>query len=279
MPASAHMTGKTIAARPWTAFFAIWAQRSLILQLVRREVLNRYKGSVLGLLWSIIYPLMLLAVYTFVFRVVFNARWDPNGGNLDYALVLFAGLIVFNFFSESLASSPRLLQSHVSFVKKVVFPLEILAGVVIGNALFHALVSLAVLLAAIWVVQGSLSWTLVLLPLIWLPLVMLTLGFVWLISALGVYLRDLNELINVALLMLFFMSPILYPVHALPEWLRPYMLLNPLAPLVEQTRSVALHGQVPGLVPWLLTLALSWLVAWLGFAWFQKTREGFADVL
>ncbi|MBK5929406.1 sugar ABC transporter permease [Halochromatium salexigens] len=249
--------------------------------MTRREVSGRYRGSILGLLWSLLTPILMLMVYTFVFSVVFRARWGIDGeeNKTQFAVVLFVGLIIHALFSEVINRAPALIVGHVNYVKKVVFPLEILPVVSMGAALFQALMSLGVLLLAFVLLNGFVHWTLVLLPLVLLPLVCLTLGLAWLLASLGVFLRDVGQVTGIVTMMLLFLAPIFYPMSALPEALRPWMLLNPLTFIIEQSRQVLLLGQMPN---W-LGLALYSLVAcgigYAGYAWFQKTRKGFADVL
>lgn len=265
--------------RPWSIFLSFWTHRALVVQLAKREVVKRYRGSALGLVWAMAYPLMILVIYTFVFRVIFKAQWQQEGSHVDYALILFAGLIVYNFFSECLGAAPALLQNHQSYVKKVVFPLEILPWVLIGNALFHAVVSVLVLIAGLLVIQKELPWTLIFLPVVWVPLLLLTIGFTWIVSSLSVYLRDIGQVVSVGLVLLMFVSPILYPVSAIPESIEPYAFLNPLTPILVQARQVAVFGEMPSPVMWIAMMAVTWLFAWAGLIWFQKTRAGFADVL
>jgi lipopolysaccharide transport system permease protein len=248
--------------------------------MVRRDVLGRYRGSIMGLAWSFFNPLLMLAVYTFVFSVVFKARWNPESeSRTEFALVLFAGLLVFNVFSECLNRSPGLILSNVNYVKKVVFPLEILPWVALGSALFHMLVSLAVWLLFYLVVLGLPPLTLILFPLVLAPLVLLTMGLSWFLASLGVYLRDIAQVIGVVTTTLLFLSPIFYPLSALPEDYRLPLQLNPVALAIEQTRNVLIFGMPPQWGVFALYLAATALVALLGFAWFQKTRRGFADVL
>jgi len=264
---------------PFRVVTAAWQHRSLVLQLTKREVVKRYRGSVLGLLWAMAYPVLILAIYTFVFKVIFKVRWEQTDSNIDYALILFAGLIVYNFFSECLGSAPALLQNHQSYVKKVIFPLEILPWVLIGNALFHAAVSVGVLMAGLLVMNQTLPLTIVLLPLVFLPLILLTLGGVWFFSSLAVYLRDIGQVVSVSLVLLMFVSPILYPMSAVPDAIAPYMFLNPLAPILVAAQQVCVFGVFPSATQWLWVFLVAWALAWLGLVWFQKTRPGFADVL
>ena len=266
---------------PHTVLAELWQHRQLIWQMVRREIVGRYRGSLMGLLWSFFNPVLMLVVYTFVFSVVFQAKWGQGGGGskTEFAVILFAGLIVFNLFAEVVNRAPNLVLEQVNFVKKVVFPLEILPVVILGSALFHACVSLCVLVLFKLLIQHTISLTLVLLPLVLLPLLLLVLGCAWFLASLGVFLRAAIDIITILTTALLFMSPIFFPVTAIPADFRSLMLLNPLAFIVEQARNVLLWGNVPD---WqgLLTYSLASLfVAWAGLAWFQKTRKGFADVL
>jgi lipopolysaccharide transport system permease protein len=263
---------------------SLWRNRKLIVQMSRREVVGRYKGSVMGLLWSFLNPLFMLAVYTFFFAVVFKSRWGtvPNGGAESktlFAVLLFVGIIVHSLFAEVLNRAPSLILGNVNYVKKVVFPLEILAVISMGSALFHSVVSLGVLLLVFIGFNGFLHWTVIFLPFIFLPLIILTMGLAWMLSSLGVFVRDVGQTIGLAMTVLMFLSPVFYPITSLPERLRPWMLANPLTFIIEQARAVLIWGQMPNWAGLLLYTAVSIVVAWLGFVWFQKTRKGFADVL
>ena len=234
----------------------------------------------MGLLWSFFNPVLMLAVYTFVFSIVFKARWaGGSDSKTEFALVLFAGLMVFNLFSECVNRAPGLVLGNVNYVKKVVFPLEILPVVALGSAGFHLLISLFVWLIFYLIFFGVPQATIVLLPVILLPLVLMTLGLSWLLASLGVYLRDVSQIIGVVTTVLMFLSPIFYPIVALPEEYRPFMQISPLTLVVEQTRDVMIWGKNLDWSAWAFYLLISSMIAWLGFAWFQKTRKGFADVL
>ena len=259
---------------------SLWRNRGLAIALTKREVIGRYRGSFMGILWSFFNPVFMLTVYTFVFSVVFKARWGGGSDSkTEFALILFAGMIVFNLFSECINRAPGLILSNVNYVKKVVFPLEILPAVVLGAALFHLLVSVLVWLIFYIVFFGMPHLTLLLFPFILLPLVLLTLGLSWILASLGVYLRDVGQIVGVITTALMFLTPIFYPVTALPERYQTFLLLNPLTPVIEQTRQALVWGNVPEIKFWVLSLIASVVIAWLGFAWFQKTRKGFADVL
>lgn len=259
---------------------SLWRNRTLAKALVQREVVGRYRGSIMGILWSFFNPVFMLVIYTFVFSVVFKARWNAGSDSkTEFALVLFAGLIMFNLFAECFNRAPSLVLSNANYVKKVVFPLEILPWVSLGSALFHTLISLLVWLIAYFFLFGAPHATVLLWPLVMLPLLLFIMGLSWGLAALGVYLRDVSQVIGVMTTVLMFLSPIFYSGESLPEQYRHFLQMNPLTPAIEQARDVLFWGRVPDLTNYLAYLLGAALVAWLGFAWFQKTRKGFADVL
>lgn len=270
-----HQTSMAAMARSFTSHW------NLIRQLTRRDVVGRYRGSVLGLAWSFVSPLIMLAIYTFVFSVVFRARW---GGPADestagFALVLFSGLLVHAFFADCVSRAPTLVLNNANLVKKVVFPLEILPWSSMGSALFHAAASVAALLVAELAVTHTLPWTVVLLPLIFVPLVIGTMGVSWALAALGVYLRDITQVTGMVTSILLFLSPVFYPAVALDEPYRSWLYLNPLTPVIEDTRNAVMYGHPPPWGRWALGLVGSVVVAQAGFWFFQRTRRGFADVV
>ncbi|MEY3122535.1 MAG: hypothetical protein RI993_1360 [Pseudomonadota bacterium] len=278
------MTFNPHAVRP-TSLLALskslWHNRRLIEQMIRREVVGRYKGSVMGLTWSFFNPVLMLTVYTFVFSVVFKARWGigDEESKTQFAVVLFVGMIVHGLFSEVLNRAPGLILSNVNYVKKVVFPLEILPAISMGAALFHSLVSLGVLLIAFVLFNGYLHWTAVFTPLVLLPLIILTLGLAWILASLGVFLRDVGQTIGIVTTVMLFLAPVFYPVTALPEAIQPWLMANPLTFIIEQARAVLIWGKIPDWTGLGIYTAIAIVVAWAGYAWFQKTRKGFADVL
>lgn len=268
-------------ATPIAMFTSLWHNRQLILQMTRREIIARYRGSLIGLAWSFVNPLLMLVVYTFVFSVVFKARWgiDGNESKTDFAIILFTGMIVFGLFAEIVNRSPSQIVSNANYVKKVVFPLEILSWVSLGSVLFHSLVSLAVLLLAQLIINFSLPWTVVLFPLILLPLIFTSLGAAWFLAALGVYVRDIGQITTVFTTVLMFVSAVFYPVSALPEAYQAWLRFNPLVLIITESRKVLIFGSLPDW-SWLgIALLMGLAIAFAGFWWFQKTRKGFADVL
>jgi lipopolysaccharide transport system permease protein len=260
---------------------SLWRNRQLIVQMTRRDVVGRYKGSFMGLAWSFFNPVFMLAVYTFVFSVVFKARWGIGGeeSKTQFAVVLFVGMIVHGLFAEVLNHAPSLILSNVNYVKKVVFPLEILPVVSMGAALFHSLISLAVLLAAVVIFKGFLHWTVIFTPLVLLPLVILTTGLAWMLASLGVFLRDVGQTIGIVTSVLLFLAPVFYPVTAIPEEFRPWIMANPLTFIIEQARDVLIWGHLPDWAGLSIYTLVAFAIAWAGYAWFQKTRKGFPDVL
>lgn len=249
--------------------------------MTKRDVVGRYKGSILGLAWSFFNPVLMLTVYTFVFSVVFKARWSLDGdeSKTQFAVTLFVGMIVHGLFAEAINRAPSLAFSNVNYVKKVVFPLEILPVTTMGAALFHSLVSIGVFLAAFAIFNGYLHLTAAFIPIVLLPLVILTIGLAWILASLGVFLRDVGQTIGIVTTVMMFLSPVFYPVTALPEKFRPFIMVNPLTFIIEQAREVLIWGRSPDWSGLGVYTLVAIIVAWAGYAWFQKTRNGFADVL
>lgn len=259
--------------------------RSLTLTLARREVAGRYRGSTLGVLWSLLNPLFMLAIYTFVFGVVMKSRWTLPSGQAgehstgEFAIILYSGLIPFQFFSEVVALSPSLILANASYVKKVVFPIQILPAVSVGAALFHAAVSLLVLFVFALVAFGGIPLSALWAPIVIAPLVVMVLGIAWFLAATGVYFRDIGQIVSPLITAAMFFSPIFFQRTSMPEWLQPWLALNPLTVPVESFRSVVVFGVQPDLVGLGIYSLVALVVAFLGYQFFQKTRRGFADVL
>lgn len=260
---------------------SLWCHRGLIAQFTRREIEGRYRSSFLGFAWSFVQPLVLLVIYTFVFGVVLKARWpDTRTDRLsEFGLVLFSGLIGFGIFSESVNRASTLIVSVPNYVKRVVFPLEVLPVSVLGSALFHAMVSLSVLLAGHLFLYGQLPWTIILVPLVILPLVLFSLGLGWFLASLGVFVRDLGHLIALVVQVLMFATPIFYPLESIPVRLRPVVSMNPLTPIVGNIRGAIFRAEPPQWLDLLAWTAVSAAVMLLGYAWFMRTKKAFADVI
>lgn len=260
---------------------SLWRYRALAKQLILRDISGRYRGSLIGMGWSFVQPVVLLLIYTFLFTVVFKARWgvSQDAGHADFALVLFVGIIIHGFFSECLTRAPGLVLANPNYVKKVVFPLEVLPVVAVGAAVFHMMVSVLILALAVLLFQGSIASTIVFLPLVLTPLVIGAFGFVWILASLGVYLRDIAQAMGFVSTVFLFLSPVFYPVKALPEAYRGWLMANPLTFVIEQARAVTLFGTLPDFHGLLIYSAVAFSLAWVGYWWFQRTRKGFADVL
>jgi len=259
---------------------SFWLNRSLVFSLTTREIAGRYRGSMLGIFWSFLNPLLMLAIYTFVFTEVFQLRWRPaSGSKIEFAVVLFAGLILFTMFSECLSRAPGLIVGNPNYVRKVVFPLQVFAWVTLLTAAFHYAVGLVVLLLAGLFAFGSIPATALLLPLLLAPFALFCLGLTWFLSALSVFVRDISQVIGLLVMALMFMSPLFYPVNAIPEGYRWIFSFNPLTFPIEMSRQLLIWGELPdwsGLGEYTL-FALA--IAWAGLWWFNRTRRGFADVL
>lgn len=258
---------------------ALWTHRQLIRQLGSREIVGKYKGSFFGVFWSMFHPLLMLAIYTFVFTQVFSTRWVEGATTSDFALALFVGLIMHGFLAECLGRAPTLVLANPSYVTKIVFPLEILPYPSVFASVFHAFASLGVLLLAKLLLTGSLAWTTVLFPLVLLPLVIQAVAYSWVLAALAVYVRDVTQIVGVLITALLFLSPVFYPLDRLSPQLRGLVKLNPLTIPIEEARQVLLWGRLPDWQALGVYTAVSILLALLAFALFQKSRQGFADVL
>ena len=268
------------AYQPFSFLATGWRHRRLILRLARRRIEARYRGSMLGLLWSVAHPLLMLGVYTFVFSTVFRARWQrPEGGDADFALFLFSGLIFYSVLAECVNEAPRLMLDNRLYIKQLQFPIETLSWVSIATALFGFAVSAVILVGFHSLVAGAPPPTALYLPLVLFPLVLLALGLSWLLSSLGTFLRDLSQVTGVLTAALLFVSPIFYPSSVIPEAWQAAFHLNPLAPILEMARATLLEGFPPDWASLALLVVVGWGVAWLGFTWFMKTKGAFADVL
>lgn len=279
--ANAGISSVLRLVNPWRIVTNLWHHRELILQLTRRDVGQRYRGSYLGILWSFITPLAMLAIYTVVFALIFKARWraDRETSTLEFALILFAGLAAFNLFSEVTNRAAILVLQVPNYVKKVVFPLEILPVVSVSSSLVNSAITVALVILGDLVLLGHVSKTLWLLPLAYLPLLLLCLGVSWLVASLGVFVRDIGQGITILVQMLFFVSGVFYSAETAPEPIRTILLANPLAFILNSFRQVLLWGEIPDPVTWGLYTVAGALFAMFAYAWFAKTRGGFADVL
>jgi lipopolysaccharide transport system permease protein len=275
------MSRPTIILKNVASFATCLIQNSqLISQMAAREIRAKYQGSILGVLWNVATPILMLSVYTLVFSVVFKSRWAGETSNKsEFAMLIFSGLIIFNFFAEIINRAPKLILDNPNYVKKVVFPLEALAWVTVLVALFNALISYVVLVLFRFASSGELSWTALIFPALLIPLSLLAVGISWLLSSLGVFLRDIAQLVGILTSVLMFLSPIFYPVDALPQQLKFMAAFNPLTFYLEAARDFLVWGrwETISAAPWPCLVSLS--IAILGHLWFARTRHAFADVM
>jgi len=272
-------------ARAWlAALFApivcLIRSGELVQTLCRQRIALRYRGSLFGIAWALLSPALSLGLFTLVFGVIFAPRWkSEETGTMEYALLLYLGLCAYWFVSECVAEAPGLVVGHAHYVKKVVFPLDVLAWVSISTASFHGALRLLVYGVALVALEGRLPPTIALLPLVWVPLVLLALGLSWLLSALGVFVRDLGEVVTFALTAMLFLSPVFYPIESVPESFRWLIELNPLTRPIAQLREVAYLGTLPDLRAWLGLCGVLYVFAWLGHRFFLRSRRDFSDVV
>lgn len=234
----------------------------------------------LGIVWAVLIPLGMLTIYSFVFGHIFEAKWDKVAGDTTvFSLLLFAGLTAFNLFADVVSKAPTLVAGQPNLVKKVVFPLEILPVAAMTSALFQAAICVVILVVAQFCLGQPVHAATLALPIIALPLCLATLGISWFVSALGVYVRDVGQIIPTFLSAMLFLTPIFYPPAAVPAWMQGIIRANPLAYPVDDIRNTIIFGRLPDPTQWGITLVVGLTIALLGFAFFRKTRKGFADVL
>lgn len=262
-------------------FDTLWRSRQLIALMTKREAMSKYKGSVFGIAWSLVTPMLMMLVYTFVFSVVFKSKWGSGStdSKTQFAVLLFTGITIHGLFAEIFNKAPGIILANVNYVKRVVFPIEILSIISAASALFSAFVNVVVLMGAFFIFNGYIPWTMPLFILILGPLVIGCVGVSWILSALGVFLRDISQSVGIFTTIMTFVSPVFFPVSAVPADFQSIVRLNPLTFIIEQARDVLIWGKTP---EWNM-LALYYIGASItfvaGFVWFQKTRKGFSDVL
>lgn len=258
----------------------ITRNRSLIGQFVKRETIAKYKGSFLGIFWSIVTPILMIVVYTFVFSQIFNAKWGAEySSNLDFALMAYCGLATFSIFSEVVSRAPSLILSNVNYVKKVIFPLDIFSIISIGTALVTAAINYGLVILFELVYKHSVPWTAILLPIVILPMLFLIAGLSWFLSSIGVFIRDIGHAMGIIIQALMLLSPIFYPAEVVPEAFRWFYSINPINYYIENVRNVLILGQIPNPYTFLLQLVIALILMYAGWLWFKKTKSSFADVM
>jgi lipopolysaccharide transport system permease protein len=265
---------------PLSPYRALVRNFGLVVQMAKRDVAQRYRGSFMGLFWSFFNPLLMLAIYTFVFGVIFKARWNTQVTNhIAFAVIMFTGMNISTMFSECASKASTLIVDNTNFVKKVVFPLESLSWSVLGAALFHLLISTIALLVIELIAVHHIPWTVVLFPIVIAVFLPFVAGTVWLLASLGVFLRDIKQAVIIITSALMFLAPIFYPMSMIPERYRILLYMNPLTVIAMASQNVLFFGRMPRWDHLALYAFLACLFAWAAFAWFQRTRKGFADVI
>ncbi len=265
---------------PWSVFQSVLRYHDLIWELTKRDFIGRYKGSMLGIMWSLFNPLIMLAIYTFLTSVAFKAKWGIGEENkFSFAIFLFTGMIIHSFFAECLNRAPSLIVSNVSYVKKVVFPLEILSWMVFLSASLHFVVSFFVLILFCFLAGTKVHVEVLLIPIIILPLVLVILGLTWILASLGVFLRDLSQVMGMFTTVALFLAPVLYPIDVLPDSYQSILAWNPITLPIVQLRELMFFGNSIQWTEWVISLVFGALICQSGYWWFQKSRRGFADVL
>ncbi|RMH93346.1 ABC transporter permease [Lysobacter pythonis] len=259
---------------------SIVTHREMIFRLTQREISSKYRGSLFGVAWSLLLPLLMLAVYTLVFTEIFEARWELNESRKGiFALAIFSGLVLYTFFAECTLKAPALLLSNTSYITRVVFPLEILPVVSTLATLFNAVAGLVVLSVGVVLLTGRIELTFLYAFLMLLPLTFICLGLVWVLSAIGIYIRDIGLIVAPLTTGMLFLIPVLYPLSQVPERLRGFVEINPLTYLIESTRGAMLSGRIPDMPHFGGVLIGAVVFSLLGFLLFNKARRGFADVV
>ncbi|MGE0230438.1 MAG: ABC transporter permease [Flavobacteriaceae bacterium] len=287
MPGSKIGDGTFVAARrvgvlssltaPWTV---LALRYDLIRRLTVRDIDARFRGTVLGRVWAVIAPLVMLGVYTFVFGVVLNSRWqDRTDDPFMFPVIYFSGLILFNFFFDSISRAPTLMREHQAFIKKIYFPVEIFSYSVLGSAIFRFAIGFAILILFYLPIAGFPPAASLIYPFIFFGLVLFTLGFTWILTAVSVFLRDIAHVIGLVVLLSMFLSPLFYPLSAVPEAARWVLMLNPLTYPLEASRNALFFGEWPSLAGMVTYIVAGWLWASFGYFAFMRVRPVFADVL
>ena len=252
----------------------------LLKTLTKADIKQKYQGSVLGILWSLIVPLLMLAIYTFVFSEIFKTKWEIDTSNkFQFALMLFCGLSIYNMFADVLGRSVSLIVSNQNYVKKVVFPLELLPLVITFSALFNCIISFMVLIIANTILGGTLHTSTLFMPLILLPHIVFCAGIAYLISAISVYLRDMASFVSVLIMVFMYLTPVFFSLTAIPEAFRQVMMFNAMTYAIENMRNVIIYGTSVNWGYFGISCAVSIMLFGLGWWVFRRAKDGFADLL
>ena len=273
------ISAQTAQRNIWRPLWQLPRRGELIYSLAKRDLLMRYKGSVLGVVWAVITPVVIIAIFTFIFAGIFGARFGASNSHWDYALYLFCGLVPWNMFQDTLQQSVTTITTHANLVKRVVFPLETLPVAQAFSALGNQLFATIALLLAIVVIRHQLPVSVVWLPLVLIPQLLFTIGAAWLLASLGVFLRDIVQGVSLALMAWMYLTPIIYPETVVPEKFRWLISINPFTALIRCYRRIFLEGQTPDWSGLAFFSIVGIAVFVFGYWWFARTRKTFADVI
>ncbi|MDP3898680.1 MAG: ABC transporter permease [Mesorhizobium sp.] len=265
---------------PFEPFLSLWRHRELFRRVLVRDIQSSFRGSVLGLAWIVVIPLTLVAIYSFVFGSILNSSWaiQPRSP-YEVPLIYFSGLMVFGFFMETITRSTTHIRDQKTYVTKIIFPVDILCWVLVGTALFKFFVNLVLLLTFITLLTGAFPVKALLLPLLMVPFVLLTVGLAWILAGVGAFIRDLSHALQALGPVIMFISPVFYAAAQVPEAARPFYFINPLTFMLESVRGLLFFDQAFSLQGYLAYSAAALVVFSFGYAFFQRLRPGFADVV
>ncbi len=273
------ISAQTARRAVWRPLWELPRRSDLVLSFAKRELMSRYKGSVLGILWAVVTPVVTIAIFTFIFAGLFGARFGPAGSHWDYALYVFCGLLPWTMFQESVQQSATTIVAHANLVKRVVFPLETLPAAQTLSALGTELFGIIALLIAAALIQRQLHPTILWLPVLLVPQLLAAFGAAWLVASLGVFLRDIAQGIALLLMAWMFLTPIIYPESIVPERYRPFIEANPFTALVRSYRRIFLEGAAPDWSGLAYFTVFALLLFVFGYWWFARSRKNFADVI
>jgi len=273
------ISAQTARRAVWRPLWELPRRLDLILSLTKRELAARYKGSVLGIVWAILTPIVMIVIFTVIFAGIFKARFNAGDSQWDYALYLFCGLLPWNAFQESLNLSAMTVVNRANLVKRVVFPLETLPVAQTLAAIANQMFGTIALLLGMAIIRHELHLTMLYLPALLIPQLLVTLGGAWLLASLGVFIRDIVQGISLVLMAWMYLTPIIYPETIVPEAYRPFINLNPFTPLIRSYRRIMLDGTAPDWVGLGYFSAFALFAFVLGYWWFARTRKNFADVV
>lgn len=281
MQSATRETGRSAGSGTLIApFLSLWRHRELYRRVLVRDIQASFRGSALGTAWVVLIPLVMVAVYTFVFGAVLKSSWSTSTSSpYQVPLIFFSGLMVFGFFMEVVMRAPNYIRDNKTYVTKIIFPIDILCWVLVGTALFKFCVNLTLLLLFLAIFGGGLSWETLLLPLLMLPFILLIVGAAWILAAIGAFIRDLSHALQALGPIIMFISPVFYSVAQVPEPFRPLYFLNPLTFMLESARDLLFFERVFSFQAYLVFAVAACSIFVLGYMFFQKVRPGFADVV